>query len=85
MVVFKNGHFTSIIRFIMVYVFKTSVKYKKQIKEVSKGINQISEIEEWNFDLEDCDNILRVVSKSDVSKKVCKKLNSLNYICQELH
>ena len=30
----------------MVYVFKTSVKNKKQIKKVVKGLNKISEIKE---------------------------------------
>lgn len=70
---------------IMVYIFKTSVKYKKQIKEISTEIELIKGIKEWNFDLEDCDNILRIEANSNISKKICKKLISLNYTCKELY
>lgn len=69
----------------MVYVFKTSVKYKKQIKEIAVEIEQIHGIQEWNFDLEDCDHILRIVANLNISQKVCKKLNSLSYNCQEIY
>ena len=67
----------------MVYVFKTSVKYKKQIKELVVEIEQIQGIKEWSFDLNDCENILRIVATSDISQKVCQILNSLDYNCQE--
>lgn len=67
-----------------IYVFKTSVKYKRQITIISKHINQITGVLEWNFDLEDCDNILRIVASHDIVKVVEEKLNSLDYICEEL-
>lgn len=68
----------------MVYIFKTSVKDKKQIKDLSKNLNKIKAIKKWNFDLEDCDNILRIVSDIDVSHTICKTLDALNYSCVEL-
>lgn len=68
----------------MIYVFKTSVKYKIQIKNLSNKINEIDGIIAWNFDLEDCDNILRIDSKIKVVKIVCKTMQSLGYTCIEL-
>ncbi|WP_445457279.1 hypothetical protein [Flavobacterium sp. HNIBRBA15423] len=69
---------------IMVYVFKTSVKHKKQIKDISKNLNEINEIKKWNFDLEDCDNILRIVAETNITKTVCEIFDTLNYSCIEL-
>ena len=61
----------------MIYIFRTSVKYKNQIKRISKKINEINGIEGWNFDLEDCDNILRIEANRDITKKICRKLTQL--------
>ncbi|WP_130734399.1 hypothetical protein [Flavobacterium sp. J27] len=68
----------------MVYVFKTSIENKKQIKSISKNLNQIQDIKRWNFDLEDCDNILRIVAEKNVSKTVCELLDTFNHTCVEL-
>lgn len=68
----------------MVYVFKTSIQYKKQIKAISKDLNEISAIKKWNFDLEDCDKILRIVADTDISDTICETLDALNYSCIEL-
>ena len=44
-----------------VLVFKTSVTTTGQISRIGPLLdNLINESEKWNFDLEDCDNILRV-------------------------
>ena len=37
----------------MIYIFKTSVKTKNQIKRLQPHINKIIPEENWNFDLED--------------------------------
>lgn len=68
----------------MIYVLKTTVKYKKQVKIIAKEFDKITEIKKWNFDLEDCDKVLRVETNEKTLKIVCGILNSLNYICEEL-
>ncbi len=68
----------------MIYVFKTSCKYKKDVKEIAIEFNKIKQIKEWNFDLEDCDNILRIDTNRKTLKKVYKILSSFNYIYEEL-
>lgn len=60
----------------MVYVFKTSVKFKKQIKVIAPKINSIETIKNWNFDLEDCDKILRIEAKKLNKKKLLQSLNN---------
>ena len=68
----------------MVYVFKTSVIYKHQIKIISLELNSIQQIDKWNFDLTDCDKILRVEAKNFDTEIICRLLKSLGYDCIEL-
>lgn len=44
----------------MIYVLKTSVKTKRQVKNLKPYISKILPNEKWDFDLEDCDKILRI-------------------------
>ena len=44
----------------MVYVFKTSVTAKVVIKKFAPESDKLSFIIKWNFDLQDCDRILRI-------------------------
>ena len=53
----------------MIYVFKTSVKTKRQVKKLKPPINKILPKEKWNFDLEDCDKILRIDSDENIAIK----------------
>jgi len=64
-----------------VLVFKTSVKYKKEIKPLSKSLNQFGK---WNFDLEDCDNILRVEADESIAKSIMNFMHQRGYCCEEL-
>ncbi|WP_299431096.1 hypothetical protein [uncultured Maribacter sp.] len=38
----------------------------------------------WNFDLEDCDNILRIESEYYIQETVIKLLENNNFSCKEL-
>jgi len=64
-----------------VMVFKTSLKYKKQIKPLAKSLNQYGK---WNFDLEDCDNILRVEAHPSHAKTIISLMQIHGYYCEEL-
>lgn len=68
----------------MIYVFKTSVKNKTQIKKLKPYPDSNLQDIKWNFDLEDCDSILRIVSKKNICKKVNNLLNSFYFDCIEL-
>jgi hypothetical protein len=68
----------------MIFVFKTSVKTKIQAKKLKPHIDNILPNAKWNFDLEDCDKILRIDSEENVVLKIIDLLNIHNYICEEL-
>ena len=68
----------------MIYVFKTSVKTKTQVKNLQPHINKILPSEKWNFDLDDCDNILRIDTRENILLKITELLKSHQYHCEEL-
>ncbi len=68
-----------------VLVFKTSVENAEQAESLRIALNKLmTDNEKWNFDLEDCDNILRVESHSLSIDTVQSLLNSRGHHCEEL-
>jgi len=68
----------------MIYVFKTSVKTKLQVKKLKPHINKILPKTKWNFDLEDCDKILRIDSEENIVLKITDLLKVHQFNCEEL-
>lgn len=68
----------------MIYVFKTSVKTKKDIQKLKSLLNELLQQAKWNFDLEDCDKILRIDSAIEKSEALIKVLNDNGFACEEL-
>lgn len=67
-----------------VLVFKTTVGKRKEIRYLKPFLNRIVEPEgKWNFDLEDCDRILRVETRK-CSSIVTSLLQKQGFICEEL-
>jgi hypothetical protein len=68
----------------MIYVFKTSVKTKHQVKKLQPHIDTIVPNENWSFDLEDCDKILRIDSEENIVLRIRALLNIQKFHCEEL-
>jgi len=68
----------------MIYVFKTSVSTKRAVEQLKPLINKIIHEIAWNFDLEDCDKILRLDTCSNCSKSVVQLLQEKGFECLEL-
>ncbi|HQW83148.1 MAG TPA: hypothetical protein PK987_01735 [Ferruginibacter sp.] len=68
----------------MIYVFKTSVKYKTQVKNQGLHIEKMLPGTKWNFDLDDCDKILRIDSDRDIVIPIIILLKNHQFICEEL-
>lgn len=68
----------------MIYVFKTSVKTKKLVQKLKPFLNNSLQQSKWNFDLEDCDKILRIDSPTEISEAVIKFLHDKGFDCEEL-
>lgn len=67
----------------MIYVFKTSVLTEKDIKVLKPNLEAFPNTQ-WNFDLEDCDKILRVDAPKELSTAVIELLLEKGYDCEEL-
>ncbi len=67
----------------MVFVFKTNVK-EEQVDKVNSLLSPVKSIEEWNFDLSDCDRILRVVADKLPPELVVYLLQGSGLYCTEL-
>lgn len=67
-----------------VLVFKTDVTSKKKVSKVSYLLTSFKNIEQWNFDLEDCDNILRIVSNGLSPRYIESVLHQAGIGCEEL-
>jgi hypothetical protein len=68
----------------MIYIFKTSVKTKTQVRKLKPHINRALQNGKWNFDLEDCDKILRIDNEEDVALKIIGLLKIHKFHCEEL-
>ena len=68
----------------MIFVFKTSVKNKKHIRQLSPFLNNILQQSRWNFDLLDCDKILRIDSEENIALKITDLLSTHKFYCEEL-
>ena len=67
----------------MVYVFKTSVGTKKKAKCASVLLENLVACKS-NFDLIDCDKILRLEAESVDTSLIISLMNSLGFECKEL-
>ena len=68
----------------MVEVFKTNVQRKQEAEMLIRKLLGHFPDHKINFDLSDCDKILRVEGESIHTKKVIELLCSDNYLCDVL-
>lgn len=70
----------------MIEVFKTDVQNKTQAKQVLSILKKVHKKPRMNFDLQDCDKILRVEGiEESYSHVIVKDLNKLGFSCEILN
>ena len=67
-----------------VLVFKTNIRYKKEINAIRAHIDAEPKITKWNIDLKDVDKILRVETKSLHSTFIENLIQKAGHYCEEL-
>ena len=68
-----------------IWVFRTSVYAKEDAAKLKPVLNSLMQQgDKWNFDLEDCDHILRVETKTLTAKEIIYQLEKAGYYCAEL-
>lgn len=67
-----------------ILVFKTNVSSKRKIDRLRPLLTSIPAIKQWNFDLEDCDKILRIETNGLRPAYVESLLQTAGFNCREL-
>jgi hypothetical protein len=68
----------------MIEIFKTNVEYERQAESLLVLLNQHFPSTEINFDLDDCDRILRVKGENFCPLNIIKILADKDFECRVL-
>ena len=68
----------------MVLVYKTTVDTPAKAQKLKPHLDALLKPVKWNFDLSDCDRILRVEGPAHISDTVIQTLLIQGYECIEL-
>lgn len=69
---------------MMVEVFKTNVKRAGEARRVINELLQHFPDKKINFDLKDCDNVLRIEGENIMNRRIKDILSEHGFICEEL-
>ena len=70
---------------VFILIFKTNIRFKKDIKIVASYLKQLVDIISWNIDREDIDNVLRIEANNNCVKKIITTITQAGYFCEELN
>ncbi len=68
----------------MILVFKTTVTKNSEVKKLKVHLDALLPTSKWNFDLANCDNILRVDTAENKSGLIIHTMNENGFDCIEL-
>ena len=68
----------------MVEVFKTTVRNSREAKRIIQKLGEEFPKHKINFDLSDCDKILRVQGSSVLEREIISIVTSFNHHCEIL-
>ncbi|HJY64616.1 MAG TPA: hypothetical protein VJ455_10705 [Ignavibacteria bacterium] len=68
----------------MVEVFKTNIQDKEIANNLLADLQCVFPNCKINFDLDDCDNILRIESDKIIPEEITKVLNYKGFVCEVL-
>lgn len=66
---------------MIVAIFKTDIVQEKEAQEIVEQLKNKLPTYEINFDLEDCDNILRIYGTSDKTNFVVHFMSNIGFQC----
>ena len=67
-----------------VHVFRTNVEETQQADLIIRDLNRFLDLGHVNFDLDDCDNILRIEANELTNGQIEFLLKNLGYSCEAL-
>jgi hypothetical protein len=70
---------------VRVLVFKTSLRYKKDVRQIEPLMNTQPGILCWNVDREDTDHVLRIETMHLQPQDIIRLVHQAGHFCEELH
>lgn len=67
-----------------ILIFATNVEKAQDVGQIKTLLSAVQAIEDWNFDLEDCDKILRIVANNISPGYIELLLRNAGFYCIEL-
>ncbi len=67
-----------------ILVFKTNIRYKKQLTDINRQFTDQHLITKWNVDLLDADKVLRIESRGLTAPVIEELVKNTGYYCEEL-
>ena len=67
-----------------ILVFKTNIRYKKNLAVLTPQLNNTKGIIRWNLDFDDKDKILRIVASDLHPESIETVVKQAGYYCEEL-
>jgi hypothetical protein len=67
-----------------ILVFKTNVTSKRKVSRLGPLLASFPTIRQWNFDLEDCDKVLRIEANGLNPGSIERLLLGAGFDCREL-
>ena len=67
-----------------ILVFKTSLSNNGHVQKVKSIFDEHPHIKDWNVDLHDCDNVLRIVNLNIDPAEVEEIVKNAGYYCKEI-
>ena len=67
-----------------ILVFKTNLRYRKHIHQISSHLDSLQGIIRWNVDMHDKDRILRIEAQNLSPRVIENTLSHAGYSCEEL-
>jgi hypothetical protein len=68
----------------MVEVYKTNVQYRETAEMIVSELVEAFPGSIINFDLDDCDKILRVESEADIFSEAAEIMKTKGFVCEAL-
>lgn len=67
-----------------VLVFRTNIRFKKDLKLIGPVLDKQSGVQRWNVDREDSDKVLRVESRTLRAGDIIQLVTRAGFDCEEL-
>ncbi|WP_448702176.1 hypothetical protein ACFGVR_07635 [Mucilaginibacter sp. AW1-3] len=67
-----------------ILIYKTNIRYKRDLQNIAPVINSIPSVKLWNVDRTDIDKVLRIEATNNDTEAIRNKIQYAGYLCEEL-